>query len=518
MTGKIFEHTDYGSPSTVRAQVCVLGSGCAGATVAKRLTDHGIDTVIVEQGGYYPASTMDQMELNMAGKISANRNFDTSHDGGNTLVYGANVGGASVHYWADSYRTPQDRLDLWAQEYGIEGHDTTDLTAAWDEVERNLNIHPAEEHRFNRMNQILREATKKLGWKGKHIPQARDDRCVNSGHCMQGCLYDGKQSQAVTHIPTAVDKGARVYADCRALELVRDGPRVSALSAVAMDRHRNRPGNVPIRFEADAFVVASGGFNSAFFLMRQQGLRDALPALGRNFSMNPSVIVHAMYNERIEIWRGIPAAWDVDEFRLARYDNGDYREGGYLIVANQFQPGLFAASLPGFGDAHAQWMAELPNIGGTVGWIDDHPDELGEIRMTSKGKREVFYEYGPTTRSILRDLAKKQAQLHLAAGARRIMLGDFAGTEISSSAELDRIDDLPVAAGGFLMGSPHPAGGCRMGSDRTDTVVSSDHRVHGFDNLFVADSSVFPTGPSLDPSLTIMGFSYIAADIIRDAL
>ena len=98
------------------------------------------------------------------------------------------------------------------------------------------------------------------------------------------------------------------------------------------------------------------------------------------------------------------------------------------------------------------------------------------------------------------------------------MLGNFAATEISGAADLSLIDDLPVAASGFLMGSPHPAGGCRMGSDRSDTVVGSDHRVHGFDNLFVADSSVFPTGPSVDPSLTIMGFSYIAADIIKDAV
>ena len=58
--------------------------------------------------------------------------------------------------------------------------------------------------------------------------------------------------------------------------------------------------------------------------------------------MNPSVIVHALYDERIEIWRGIPAAWDVSVFRLARYERGRYREGGYMIVANQFQPGLFA--------------------------------------------------------------------------------------------------------------------------------------------------------------------------------
>jgi choline dehydrogenase-like flavoprotein len=42
--------------------------------------------------------------------------------------------------------------------------------------------------------------------------------------------------------------------------------------------------------------------------------------------------------------------------------------------------------------------------------------------------------------------------------------------------------------------------------------------VHGVANLFVADSSVFPTAVSVDPSLTIMGFSCIAARHVLDSL
>jgi choline dehydrogenase-like flavoprotein len=40
----------------------------------------------------------------------------------------------------------------------------------------------------------------------------------------------------------------------------------------------------------------------------------------------------------------------------------------------------------------------------------------------------------------------------------------------------------------------------------------------GIDNLFVADPSVFPTGPSVDPSVSIMAFSYIAAEHIANAM
>ncbi len=71
---------------------------------------------------------------------------------------------------------------------------------------------------------------------------------------------------------------------------------------------------------------------------------------------------------------------------------------------------------------------------------------------------------------------------------------------------------------GLLMGSPHPSGGCAMGRDSHDSVVDSSHRVHGLQNLFVSDSSVFPTSVSVDPSFTIMGFSYLAAEHVHAAL
>lgn len=39
----------------------------------------------------------------------------------------------------------------------------------------------------------------------------------------------------------------------------------------------------------------------------------------------------------------------------------------------------------------------------------------------------------------------------------------------------------------------HPCGTCRMGMDRTQSVVGADLKVHGIDGLFVADASVFPS-------------------------
>lgn len=516
MTKNIFEYTDIDADQTINTQVCVIGTGCGGATVAKKLTDQGLDVVLLERGGYYPASAMDQRELNMAGKISGERNFASSHDGGNLLLYGSNVGGASVHYWADSYRTPVEKLQQWHNQYGIEGHSLADLTPAFEEIEKTLNVHEATDPYFNRMNQLLREASQKLGWKGHRVPQARKN-CVKSGHCMQGCMYDAKQSQAVTHIPQALAQGARLYADAEAQHLEIVDGKVQHLSVAMIDRATNKPNGLKLKVVADRYVVAAGGFSSAFFLMKQ-GLQKTLPQLGKYFSMNPSVMVHGIYDEDIVLWRNIPAAWGVDHYRRATYKNGQYQEGGYLLMANQIQPAMFAATLPAYGIDHQEIMQQLPKIGGTISWIDDIEDELGEIRITKKGNREVFYEYGPQTQAVLKDSIKKQAQLQFSAGAKRLIIAGHQGIVLNSLDELSKLDSLKIAAGGLMLASPHPGGGCRMGTDSSNSVVDSRHKVHGIDNLFVADSSVFPNSTSLDPSLTIMAFSYIAAQHIGDGL
>ena len=516
MRDGIFEYNDFDESQTLSTQVCIIGSGCGGATLAKRLTDFGIDVILLEQGGYYPSRDMDQNELNMAGKITAQRNFATSHDNGTILAYGQNVGGASVHYWADSYRTPQFKLDEWAQDYGVAGHQMKDLAPAFDEIEKSLNVHPATDEYFNKMNLLIKEASKQLGWHGHRVPQARK-YCVKSGHCMQGCLYDAKQSQMVTHIPAAIKQGARVISDAKADQLQFEGNDVHALRVQMIDRRSNQPSGVQLTIKAKQFVVAAGGYNSAFFLMKQ-GLQKQLPALGKYFSMNPSTVVHGIYDEPITIWKNIPAAYGVDEFVQRRYEQGSYKEGGYMVMANQMHPGALAASIPGFGDDHARIMGKLPHIGGTISWLDDIPHELGEIKMDGKGNRVVHYEYGPDTQKVIRDGLIKQAELQFSAGAKELIVAGHQGIRLKSKEDLKQLNNIIFTAGGLFMAAPHPGGGCRMGIDPQSSVVDNQHKVHGFSNLFVSDSSVFPTSSALDPSLTIMAFSYQAAESIRAAL
>lgn len=71
--------------------------------------------------------------------------------------------------------------------------------------------------------------------------------------------------------------------------------------------------------------------------------------------------------------------------------------------------------------------------------------------------------------------------------------------------------------GGFGDGNHH-MGTTRMGRDRKTSVVDTSCRVHGYDNLYIGSSSVFPTGGFSNPTLTIIALSIRIADEIKQSL
>ena len=89
-------------------------------------------------------------------------------------------------------------------------------------------------------------------------------------------------------------------------------------------------------------------------------------------------------------------------------------------------------------------------------------------------------------------------------------------------ADLDP-DGVPVHGrelglhGGYTDASHH-MGTTRMGNDPSTSVVDSHCRVHGYCNLYIGSSSVFPTGGFSNPTLTLMALAIRAADEIKQTL
>jgi choline dehydrogenase-like flavoprotein len=441
----------------------------------------------------------------MMAKLYGGRGVTTSEDTTLNLQYGNCAGGASVQYWADSYRTPPDRLEHWARTFGVEGHSAEDLAPIFDRIENDLHIEPAPAQLRNRNNELFKKGLEALGWEGHAVPQARKN-CVSSGYCMQGCTYNAKQSMLVTYIPTAIASGARVFSDCEAMRVRVEGGRATGVEARVLDRATLKPTGVTVRVRARAVVAAAGGYGSAVLLMRSK-VANRSGLIGKNLYVNPCSFVFALFDEDVILWRNIPAAWGCKEFRLPRRDGVRYVEGGYLIMPNQLGPSAMAAMLPGFGKDHRALMDEYPRIGGTISWIDD--EWPGEIRVDPEGNPRYHFAVRNDDRDKIRDSMGKACRVMFAAGATGCVLPD--GTLIRDEGEIRKIDALTLAPGSMSFPAPHPAGTCRMGEHPDTSVVNSHNECHEVKNLFICDPSVFPTAVSVDPSETILAFSHVAA-------
>ncbi len=99
--------------------------------------------------------------------------------------------------------------------------------------------------------------------------------------------------------------------------------------------------------------------------------------------------------------------------------------------------------------------------------------------------------------------ATMRAQEVFAAELDRAGLGRF---------EIAREESRPVE---ITSSTCHYMGTTRMSTDPRHGVVDVDCRVHGIDNLYVASSSVFPTGGFANPTLTIVALAIRLADTVK---
>jgi choline dehydrogenase-like flavoprotein len=73
-------------------------------------------------------------------------------------------------------------------------------------------------------------------------------------------------------------------------------------------------------------------------------------------------------------------------------------------------------------------------------------------------------------------------------------------------------NEIPVA------GVAHQAGTCRMGKSPETSVLNPDCRAHELDNLYVADTSVFPSIGAVNPALTAMANALRVGDRLLERL
>lgn len=489
-----------------KADVVIVGTGAGGGTLGVYLAERGWNVVMVEKGGFFRAEDFTQREQDAMADFNGRRGLDATVDNSMFLNYAEAVGGCTVHYWGDSFRTPPDRLERWRKTNGIDWLTTEELSPHWDIIERELGIHIAEDNLFNENNRLVKAGCEALGFEGHAVPTARVD-CIACGWTQFGCAYNRKSSQLITTIPRISKAGGRIYSDARVDRIVVENGQAAGVEGQFVDRVTDRD-RAAFRVDANLVVVAGGGIGSAELLLRNFPTEN----VGRRFYVNPHYFVWADFGREIDNQTGIPCAYAVHEFRQVRRDTkGDYTGGGYIMLSNHQSPGLFSVMLAEAGPAHTERMKKYRQLGSTMSVIDE--ENPGRLYIDGDGVRRAQFRVAGVDALKAVDYLQNASRIFLAAGAREVWIPDIYGTVVRNEKDITtRITLRCVEPNAQFCAGSHFLGTAPMSTDPDDAFAKPTGEAHRIRNLYVADGSALPSTISVDPSLTIMGVSrHIAA-------
>lgn len=490
----------------ISCDVAIVGSGAGGSIAAARLAARGAKVVIVEEGAYLTRNDFEPLEHVAYPAMYQDAGSRATEDLGIVILQGKTVGGGTTVNWMTSLRTPESTLEAWRTHHAVEAIDNSTLAPLWDSIEQRLSVRVASLDDVNASNRILLDGATKLGWSADLLPRNADERCTNLGVCGMGCPVDGKRSATLTYLSDAIESGATLLTETKAVRLTRGGDSISGLECEAK---RMGLSPVAITIRAKSYVLAGGAINSPALLIRS-GLGSG--PVGLRTWLHPVVAIAAVFDGVMSPWEGSPQSIGSHQFA----QRGERM--GFFIETPPIHPMLAALSVPAFGEVHRDFVSLLPNLTAMIGLCIDgfHRDEPGgTVVVERSGRIRLRYPFTDRFREAAREAMLAMASIALEAGARRALTFHSNPLEIRSAADFPKLASSRFDPLDLSVFSAHQMGGCAMGEDTRRAVVNSKGRHHQLRNLHIADGSLFPTGLGVNPMLTIYGVAALVADAIE---
>jgi len=478
---------DYAADLTLTTAVCVIGTGVGGAVLASELAEAGLRVVMLEKGGHYTRRDFNQREADMMPLLYADGGARTTRDGGIVLLHGESVGGGTTVNWGICFDPPADVLKVWGDRHGVDGIGFDVLKPYLGKVRHILNVQRIRAEEVNRNNRLLLSGARALGWHADTFEHNRTG-CLQSGFCMLGCAYDRKQGMGITYVPRALHFGARLLPRAEVTGFVNEGNRVVGAAGVLTNSKNGR--QFRLRVQAQAFVVAAGAIGTPA-LLRGAGIWDTGNQLGQNLCIHPTTALLALFDEAVRGHEGIHYSAYCGEF----HDQGIVLEGMFAY------PGLLGSALFRSG-AEAQRILTRYNDA-AIAIVLLHDDGRGSVMPGSDGRPVIDYVVSAGDQAKLRQGMKSLARLYFAAGASEVLIPHLEPVMLRSVQELDRIDTLSLRPNDLALFSAHQMGTAAMGADVDGSATDSDGRLHGWQNLYVCDGSLFPSSIGVNPQITI---------------
>ncbi len=490
------------TPFLKTAQVVVVGTGPGGSTIAKRMAEAGRDVVMIDAGSYISAAEFSQREGEMMRKLYHEAGLRTTDDGSMAMLHGRVVGGSSVVNYLDCFRTPDRLLYDWVARFGLPELTPEKMRPRFEKIEDILHVRKLPVENLNLNNDKLRRGTEALGWAGDTFHRNAKD-CYGSGFCDLGCSYNAKQSAAITFVPLATTSGATLLTDARVDRVITEAGRAIAVEGTLLDHARQPRGS--FRIDADVIVVSGGAIHTPYLLL-SSGVDDPSGHLGQNFWTHPGSPVCGWYpGERVANYEGIKQGYYISEFSDVLHGHPT----GVLIEGIGAPPGITATIFPGLG-WERQDMLRRYNEFSAAGLLlrDKVPGSIG----VGKGRPSVRWSLAKEDAWRLKEATAHCAEAWLAAGASAVVTGHSRLTMIRSTKDLRKLDDVGWGPGEVALFCFHQMGTARMGHSPAVGAVSPTGRMWAYQNLYVADGSLFPTASGVNPQLTIYALSDVVAD------
>lgn len=511
----------------------IIGSGFGGSVSALRLSEKGYKVLVIEKGKWWKPEDFPKTNWNLRKwlwlpSLQLKGFFKMTFLRHVGILSGVGVGGGSLVY-ANTLPRPKKvffHSGSWA---GVANWEN-ELEPFYQEAERMLGAarNPKLFDSDLALRQVAREMGHEKDFKATDVavffgePEVKvpdpffngegpeREGCRHSGACMTGCRYNAKNTLDKNYLYLAMRKGAQVLAERKVVDVRPEGAADGSEGyVITYKKSTSIFSGKKKQIRAKGVVFSGGVLGTVRMLldMKEKGLPNISDKMGDDVRTNNEslVLVHSPKTEK-DFSQGVAigSIFPPDEdshVEPVRYGSGS---GFFKLLGI---PMIYGKN-------------PLSRIGKLIVHLIKHPLLMPRIYFSKNFSKEsvilLFMQHLDSTLRFKRGLFNLSSKV--STGTAPTSFIPMAKELAERTAKV--IDGAPfVMTTEVLFGIPttaHILGGCVIGKSREEGVIDQNHKVFGYENLYVCDGSTISANPGVNPSLTITAMTERAMSRIPD--